>query len=361
MKTPLLIHPLFHMKASFLCNELKDEIAGIGITHPEDPFYLIDLVLCEGVYSTSYCDVEADDHARCVLRAMDKGWDPPVQTVWFHTHPFNSCKPSGTDETTFTNLFRERPLITQLILCRTGEYYAATRALIQGRTDHIRIEHDASVYTYTSKEAFTFDPNALSEEAKACCRSRAVTQYTGYYAGQYHGSHHGSYYNPDDGDNSATPLRANRKYSQNPNGSFSWKDKNGTEIIEQGEDFVVTSEDSEIFDETLAEWVPKESFNSPEIEARRAANPKWSENHARRLAQVHAKLFYRGVPIANALGRKHDWKEWVALIRKCHAHLIATNQKEYPVSFTAQALPHPIKEKLVGYVAGLREETKPTS
>jgi hypothetical protein len=331
-KHPLFVSPLFHLKALACAHTRKEEIAGIGIVTKDDPFYVQDLVLCEGVYSGAYCDVEADDLARCVMKALDLGYSTELHTVWFHTHPFQSNKPSTTDETTFRNLFSARPLITQLILCTTGEYYGASMADVGNH--RIRIEHD--VYPHWDYGLpINFDPAAFAEEMKSVSRARSIPNYQSYY-------------------NQGSGLSHHASYRKDANGNFAWT--GGSQ----------SADDSAIFDEDLMEWVPKADMDKPELVARRADCKKnnFTNEHLAALRRLHHRLFLKGVPDSRYLHETKSWKEWAALIKRS-ARFMTTQTDEqmktmqnpnrvFPVNFDPKQLPPPIKEALTAYVKELR-------
>lgn len=338
-KTSLFVSPLLHLKGVLLCQERSDEIAGIAVCHPDDPFYLLDLVLCEGVYSSAYCDVEADDLARCMEKAMSLGYPVETHTGWFHTHPFNSPKPSGTDETTFNKIFGQRDIITQIILCKTNEYYAAT-SLAAGQSGHrIRLENEVYIH-YDHKKPLIFDPEALRAEAKAC--SRARKPYVHSYTSNGEGSGVGYHI---------------QRYARNPDGTFTWAGR--------------TTDDSEVYDEDLMEWVPKAQMDSPEIVSRRASSKKntWTREHDAALRRLHHKLFLAGEPDDRFRHLKKEWEEWTALIKRCCRWLQSLSDEEaaklnnpgrlFPVTFKASKLPTEIKKVLQNYVKGLTVETTP--
>jgi hypothetical protein len=104
------------------------EVAGFGLSSPQEPLYLDDLLVIR--QRASSVSVAFDDHAVADLFDDMADREIPSQRfarIWLHTHPGASVTPSGTDEETFTRCFGSCDWAIMAILGRTGRTYARLR------------------------------------------------------------------------------------------------------------------------------------------------------------------------------------------------------------------------------------------
>ena len=116
------------LKWQFLCHAGPTEVAGFGLSSPENPLYLDDVLLLR--QRASFATVAFDDHAVADLfdRMTDQGISPQrFARIWLHTHPGSSVTPSGVDEETFIRCFGGCDWALMAILGRTGRTYARLR------------------------------------------------------------------------------------------------------------------------------------------------------------------------------------------------------------------------------------------
>src|SRR5438046_3504523 len=118
---PLVFAPLAWLKFQYLCHAGPTEVAGFGLSHPDDPLYLEDVLVVR--QRCTMATVAFDDIAVADLfDAMADAGIPPARfaRIWLHTHPGASVDPSGTDEETFARVFGGCDWAIMAILGRTG-------------------------------------------------------------------------------------------------------------------------------------------------------------------------------------------------------------------------------------------------
>jgi len=124
----LRFSPYAWAKLQWFCHAGDTEIGGFGLTDPDDPLLVIDLLtLKQEVSAASVC---FDDEAVADLfdQQVDAGIKPDrFARVWLHTHPGDSPSPSGTDEQTFDRVFRGCDWAVMFILAKGGQAYARLR------------------------------------------------------------------------------------------------------------------------------------------------------------------------------------------------------------------------------------------
>lgn len=118
----LVFAPLAWLKLQFLCHAGPTEVAGFGLSHPDDPLYLEDVIVVR--QRCTLATVGFDDSA--VADLFDDMADAGIGAerfarVWVHTHPGASVDPSGTDEATFARAFGGCDWAIMAILGRTGQ------------------------------------------------------------------------------------------------------------------------------------------------------------------------------------------------------------------------------------------------
>jgi proteasome lid subunit RPN8/RPN11 len=125
---PLVFAPLAWLKFQFLCHAGPTEVAGFGLSHPDEPLYLEDILLVS--QRCTLATVALDDEA--VADLFDVMADTGIPAccfgrIWLHTHPGASVTPSGTDEETFARVFGHCDWAIMAILGRTGRTSARLR------------------------------------------------------------------------------------------------------------------------------------------------------------------------------------------------------------------------------------------
>jgi proteasome lid subunit RPN8/RPN11 len=125
---PLVFAPLAWLKLQFLCHAGPTEVAGFGLSHPDDPLYLEDVLIVR--QRCTEATVALDDAAVADLfdDMADAGIPPSrFARIWVHTHPGASVTPSGIDEETFARVFGNCDWALMAILGRTGQTSARLR------------------------------------------------------------------------------------------------------------------------------------------------------------------------------------------------------------------------------------------
>ena len=125
---PLVFAPLAWLKLQYLCHAGPTEVAGFGLSHPDDPLYLEDVLVVRQrctLATVAFDDVAVAD----LFDAMADAGIPPGRhaRLWLHTHPGSSVEPSGTDEATFARALGGCDWAVMAILGRTGRTSARLR------------------------------------------------------------------------------------------------------------------------------------------------------------------------------------------------------------------------------------------
>ncbi len=121
----LRLTPYAWAKLRFLRDAGPTEIAGFGVSDPEDLLLVRDIVIVR--QSCTSVTVAMDDGAVADYfdQQADAGLSPQqFGRIWFHTHPGVSPHPSGTDEETFARVFGPADWAVMAILARGGAWYA---------------------------------------------------------------------------------------------------------------------------------------------------------------------------------------------------------------------------------------------
>lgn len=105
------------------------EISGFGISKKEEPLYVVDFLTV--LQKASSASIEFDDEAlNKFLKHMveEQEYHPSeVLRIWLHTHPGASASPSGTDMSTFRDVFGGSDWSLMVILAKGGECKAKVR------------------------------------------------------------------------------------------------------------------------------------------------------------------------------------------------------------------------------------------
>lgn len=115
-------------KLVYFCHAGDTEIGGFGLSDPDDPLLVTDLLTLK--QTTTSVSVDFDDEAVADLfeDQVDQG-RPPEQfaRIWCHTHPGSSATPSSVDEETFAKAFGRCDWAVMFILAKGGQTYARLR------------------------------------------------------------------------------------------------------------------------------------------------------------------------------------------------------------------------------------------
>lgn len=121
----LVFAPLAWLKLQYLTHAGTTEVGGFGLSHPDNPLYLEDVLLVR--QRCSWATVHFDDQAIADLfdAMADQGLAPErFARVWLHTHPGLSAVPSSVDEATFARAFGSCDWAVMAILSRGGRFSA---------------------------------------------------------------------------------------------------------------------------------------------------------------------------------------------------------------------------------------------
>jgi hypothetical protein len=81
-----------------LTNRVKTEVSGLGIMHPDDPCYVMDIFILEQECSGSTTIMKESALLDFQMRLFDEGINPVRVSLWWHSHADMSVFMSGTDE-----------------------------------------------------------------------------------------------------------------------------------------------------------------------------------------------------------------------------------------------------------------------
>ncbi len=120
--------PLAWLKLQHLCHAGPTEVAAFGLSAPDDPLYLDDVLVVRQratPVAVAYDDAAVAD----LFDAMADAGVPPARfaRVWVHTHPGASVAPSPTDDATFARAFGRCDWAVMAVLGRTGRTSARLR------------------------------------------------------------------------------------------------------------------------------------------------------------------------------------------------------------------------------------------
>ena len=125
---PLVFAPLAWLKLQFLCHAGPTEVGGFGLSHPDDPLYLEDILVVRQRCTLATVGFDDGSVADLFDDMADRGISPGrFARIWLHTHPGASVAPSGTDEETFARVFGGCDWAIMAILGRTGKTSARLR------------------------------------------------------------------------------------------------------------------------------------------------------------------------------------------------------------------------------------------
>jgi proteasome lid subunit RPN8/RPN11 len=121
----LLFDPLAWLKLQYLCHAGPTEVGGFGLSHPDNPLHVIDVLVVRQkctMASVAFDDASVAD----LFDDLATAGVPPRRfgRIWIHTHPGSSVEPSWVDEATFARVFGRCDWSVMAILGRTGRMSA---------------------------------------------------------------------------------------------------------------------------------------------------------------------------------------------------------------------------------------------
>lgn len=121
----LRFSPYAWAKLVYLRDRGETEIGGFGLSAPEDPLLVVDVLTVK--QHCTWTSVKFDDDAVADLfdDLVDQGISPArFGRIWLHTHPGNCPLPSGTDEATFARVFGRTDWSVMGIVAQNDRTYA---------------------------------------------------------------------------------------------------------------------------------------------------------------------------------------------------------------------------------------------
>ncbi|WP_197997160.1 Mov34/MPN/PAD-1 family protein [Gimesia chilikensis] len=140
---PLRFSPYAWAKLIYLRDRGPTEVGGFGITEPDDPKFVQDIVLVE--QTCTDITVAFDDTAVADFfdDQIDAGRHPEqFGRVWIHTHPGNSARPSQVDVETFARVFGNCDWAVMFILARNGATYAELKHSGRSKAEKLSVGVD---------------------------------------------------------------------------------------------------------------------------------------------------------------------------------------------------------------------------
>lgn len=118
----LRFSPTAWAKLSYLRDLGPTEVSGFGITDFEDPLYVVDFVTVKQQCTAVTTKMDPDAISEMLEDYVEAGYQPwQLQSIWIHTHPMDSARPSGTDENTFEESFDKNNWSIMFILAKGGQ------------------------------------------------------------------------------------------------------------------------------------------------------------------------------------------------------------------------------------------------
>lgn len=121
----LRFSPYAWARLVYLRDRGETEIGGFGLSAPDDPLFVVDLLVPK--QRTTVTTVRFDDAsvADLVDDCVDRGFRPEqFGRVWIHSHPGRCPLPSFVDEATFRRVFGRTEWSVMAIVARGGARYA---------------------------------------------------------------------------------------------------------------------------------------------------------------------------------------------------------------------------------------------
>jgi len=121
----LVFAPLAWLKLLYFLHAGNTEVGGFGLSSPDDPLYVQDLLTVTQSVTAVHVAFEDEAVADHFDRCLDQGVQPArCGRIWCHTHPGTSPQPSIVDEETFSRVFGACDWAIMFILSRSQRTYA---------------------------------------------------------------------------------------------------------------------------------------------------------------------------------------------------------------------------------------------
>lgn len=118
--------PYAWAKMIFLRDISGNEVGGFGITYPDNPLVVEDVILPKQEVSAASVDFDDEGVADYFERMLEYNLQPKdCGRIWIHTHPSGINNPSGTDEHTFNDVFGKCDWAIMFILTKGGTTYCS--------------------------------------------------------------------------------------------------------------------------------------------------------------------------------------------------------------------------------------------
>lgn len=143
----LNIHRKVYDKICYMRDHIETEVGFFGVSHPDDPFSVVDLIMPKQQCTGATVAFDPDDVADIAARlAGDKIFPDRWQRIWIHTHPGGSAHPSATDEDTLSDSFANAEWAIMLIFGK-GEH-AGTTCRFRLHTPSFYLDRELNVAIY---------------------------------------------------------------------------------------------------------------------------------------------------------------------------------------------------------------------
>jgi len=117
------------MKLQWFCHAADTEVGAFGITDPENPLHVVDMIFPPQKCTTVSVDYDDQGLIDFAMDCAEANIAPAnSMRVWIHTHPGNSPTPSSTDEETLATVYKDSSWAVMFILARGGATYCRLRA-----------------------------------------------------------------------------------------------------------------------------------------------------------------------------------------------------------------------------------------
>ncbi|MEQ8637429.1 MAG: hypothetical protein RIC33_21435 [Gimesia maris] len=166
----LRFSPYAWAKLIYLRDLGPTEVGGFGITEPDDPRFVTDIVLIKQICTD--VTVAFDDAAVADFfdDQIDVGRHPEnFGRIWIHTHPGKSACPSQVDVETFARVFGNCDWAVMFILARNGATYAELKRPGRSKAEKLSVGIDFK------PEFAASDQSAWETEYLECVQEAPLT------------------------------------------------------------------------------------------------------------------------------------------------------------------------------------------
>ena len=121
----LRFSPTAWAKLIYFRDKSDNEVGGFAITEPDDLLFVTDFVTVKQEVTPVSVEFDDESVADFFDAQVDQGRKPEqFARIWLHTHPGDSCEPSGTDQHTFKRVFGNCQWAVMCILAQDNSTYA---------------------------------------------------------------------------------------------------------------------------------------------------------------------------------------------------------------------------------------------